>query len=106
MIDKEKFINLPRKSYPVKNFIEQTLMHDYRKMLKSYKEPKQLTSNMTMNTLFKRANAATKLSSKFDLKSKLLATENRSMTLTENYDANSESCFSFSKIQKSDEDSI
>ena len=73
-------------------------MHDYRKMLKSYKEPQQLISNKTMNTLFKNANAGNKLSSKFDLKSKLLATENQNMTLTENHDANSESCFSFSKI--------
>ena len=34
-LDTDKFRALPRKSYPLKNFIEQTLFSDYRKWLKN-----------------------------------------------------------------------
>ena len=39
LLDTEIYSQLPRKNYPTKNFIEQTLMEDYRKWFKSYQRP-------------------------------------------------------------------
>ena len=35
-LDMDKYKSLPRKYYPLKNFMEQTLMQDYRKWLKDF----------------------------------------------------------------------
>ena len=40
-LDMDKYKLLPRKYYPLKNFIEQTLMQDYRKWLKDFQKENQ-----------------------------------------------------------------